>query len=60
MARPEKDIDERLLLDLYAQGHTCRELAKRFGISASTVSARVNKYYTVETKLVVNRSLRPR
>lgn len=58
MARPEKNIDENLLLDLYSQGYTCRELAKQFGISASTVSARVNKYYSVKTSLVVKRELR--
>ncbi|ACL20740.1 hypothetical protein Dhaf_2714 [Desulfitobacterium hafniense DCB-2] len=55
MARPEKNLNENLILDLYKQGYTSREIAKQVGVSPTTVMNRIRKYGTVSVSFSVKR-----
>ena len=58
MARPFKDINEKLLVQRYLEGATSRELAKDFKISHLTVLNRVKKYVDIERQFVVKKSIK--
>jgi DNA-binding transcriptional regulator LsrR (DeoR family) len=56
MARPKKDIDEKLLLSRYLEGATSRQLANEFHISQQTVLNRINQY--VDISIVVRKTIK--
>ena len=48
MARPQKPLDEHLMLKKYLDGATSREIAKEFGVTQQTVMNRLYKYLEVK------------
>lgn len=56
MARPEKLIDEHLILKRLEAGFTTRQIAKEFGICSATVSNRMKKYGNFKKKISVKSS----
>jgi len=58
MARPRKEIDEELLLQLYMSGMTSRDLAKKFKICQQTVLNRLYKYIDITVDVKVHKVLK--
>lgn len=58
MARPEKFIDERLIIKLLQDGYTTRQIAKQLDICSATVSNRMKKYGKFDKKFSVTFTLK--
>lgn len=60
IARPEKLLNEALLVKEYQEGYTSRELAERHGVSHATIIRRVSKYVDIKTRfsVVVEKTVR--
>jgi transposase len=48
MARPFKDIDDRILVKLFMEGYSSRELARKYNVTHQTILNRVKKYVDID------------